>query len=63
MGKPARFSQLELDRAYKAAAKAGLSVAVLIQADGSLAIVPADKLSITVTANDLDARIAKFGGK
>jgi hypothetical protein len=59
----ARFTKSDVERAFSGAAKAGQSVAVVIQPDGSLAIVPADRVSITVTANDLDDRLAKFGAR
>lgn len=59
----ARFTLKEVETALLGGANVGVPVAVLIQTDGSLAIVPADKLSVTVTASDIDARIAKFGGK
>lgn len=63
MGKPARFTKSDVERALSGAAKVGLPVAVLIQPDGSIAIVPADRINLTVTANDLDDRLAKFGAK
>lgn len=63
MAKAARFTQADVKRALSGAAMAGQPVAVLIQPDGSIAIVPADRISVSVMANDLDDRLAKFGGK
>lgn len=57
----ARFKEADVTRAFNGAAKAGVAVAILLQPDGSIAIVPADKISVTVTANDLDERLARFG--
>jgi hypothetical protein len=58
-----RFTKLDVERALSGAVNAGVSVAVLIQPDGSIAIVPADKISVTVTANDIDDRLEKFGAR
>lgn len=59
----ARFTKADVERALSGAASVGVQVAVLIQVDGSIAIVPADRVHVTVTANDLDDRIAKFGAR
>jgi hypothetical protein len=61
--RPARFTPSDITRALKGAADAGVSVAVLIQPDGAMAIVPADRMNVSVVANDLDARVEKFGGR
>jgi hypothetical protein len=63
MSARARFTKSDVERALGAAANVGVSVAVLIQPDGSIAIVPAERVSIMVTANDLDDRLATFGAK
>lgn len=39
-----------------------MKVAVLIQPDGTLAIVPAVGMTLPEPNNDLDARLDKFGG-
>lgn len=63
MTKPARFTQKEVETAFAGARKAGIAVALVLQPDGSLAIVPADRLSVTIVGTDLDERIAKFAAK
>lgn len=59
----ARFTKSDVERAFSGAVEAGVSVAVLIQPDGSIAIVPAERVNVMVTANDLDDRLTKFGAK
>ena len=63
MSAPARFTKADIARALSGAEAAGVSVAVIIQPDGSIAIVPADRVSVTVTANDLDDRINRFAAR
>lgn len=61
MARAARFRQADITRAFKAAAAAGVPVAVFVEPNGRLAIVPAAAVASVDAQSDLDARLDEFG--
>jgi len=57
------FSQSDVTRAFRGAQAAGVNAAVVIQADGSMAIIPASSPMAPQATNDLDALIDAFGAR
>jgi len=56
----AAFNQADVTRAFKGAEAAGVTVAVLIRPDGTMAIVPAAGQQPLQASNDLDDRLDAF---
>ncbi len=56
----ARFTQADISRAMKGAAKAGVSVAVEIGIDGAIRLIPVEARPAPVAADKIMQRVQAF---